>query len=146
MEPNFIVIDANKHLHIGNGRYGRVHMLGSAHVIKVLMPQRYILFNLASEEIGSHQPDGLPIEDIVRVKYITLHNDTYFTWGFIKRYIPEEVPYGEFDEQREKLRERNPLLCWDLDTRNIRKDSDGKIIIVDTDARIPGRVWSHESY
>lgn len=119
-------IKVNKRQYIGGGCFGDVYRISSRRVVKVF----HLGGECESEIKGSKLSKyALPILERVKVKRGNKKFD-----GVIKRYIPYECDIIDYEVIRKKLKKyKNPSkLLWDLHINNIRKDSRGRIYIIDT--------------
>ena len=126
---------------IDNGAFADVYRISKYRVVKVFDPYYFPdrdelskeevqdrLDALIKDEIRGSKTSkyALPVLDIIDV--VTPDKDRLK--GLLRRYIPYEV-YDD-DPAFEKVDRRVTVLGWDLGCFNCRKDSYGKVWIVDT--------------
>lgn len=115
------VIKLQKKQEIGNGMYGVVYRISPRRVVKVF--KKFQKYNISDEIQGSKINEKcLPILKIVDVM---LPNGKKKK-GLVKRYIPYEATLEEYFNIRDNS--DFPDIHFD----NIRKDSRGRIYIIDT--------------
>lgn len=132
------IIHISPEMQVGTGSYGNVYRVSQTEVVKVMHEHRneHICSNymrehhaLMEREIeGSFQPDATPVLDIVKV----VMPDGKETIGLLKPFIPYPINGHLWSLIKDRLRERNPLLAWDLSSFQVRLDDDGRPWIVDT--------------
>lgn len=139
--PRIIEINAEKHKQIGSGCFGRVYRLTPRKVVKVFyskIPKYVISSEIKGSKASEH---ALPVLKVVKVKIKEKEGKEY--WGLIKRYIPFECNYKEADKVKDLLMKEDTddtnFLACDCHTGNIRKDSNGKLWLIDTQLEIPQR-------
>ena len=124
--------------YIDEGCFGAIYRISARRIVKVYhadFSKEQILQLIDDELQGSCQiPYGLPILKIVHViaphwsnkqnKYIKQK-----TKGLIKRYIPYSVSDAIANNF---IGSKNLKRIWDLKSDNLRKDTRGRIYIVDT--------------
>ena len=114
---------------IGEGCSGRVFRISPRRVVKIFFgdpPEQkdLVLDEIEGSKLSKH---ALPILEIVKVK---VRNRTML--GIIKRYIPHDVEEEEASTLRQQLYEETDELSWDCYSDNVKKDSRGRLWLIDT--------------
>lgn len=119
-------IDISKLKRIGSGAFSIVYRLSSTRIIKVYNRHpKYDMGIIAEEiELSMISEYALPVLDIVIAK-----NKRFRYYAVIKEYLPYQATFDEIHEVTYllpyKLRE-------DCHEGNIRKNSKGKVYLIDT--------------
>mgnify|MGYP003825321975 CR=1 FL=1 len=122
-------IKLTKKQFIDEGAFAKVYRISPRRIVKVFKDQDNEEYgrNLQDEIAGSKMHEAcLPILKVVEV---ILPNSRRSRKALLKRYIPYEVSEGEFYK---KYNPHNYSIFWDIKRRNIRKDSKGRIYLIDT--------------
>lgn len=120
-------INLRKDQKIGAGVFGTVYRISKCRVVKVF--RRCAKHNIEDEiKSSSLHPSCLPVLKVVDV---ILPNGKKQK-ALLKKYIPNDVTRAEFLDFRDLVDADGTDLIWDLHEKNVRKDSRGRIYIIDT--------------
>lgn len=120
-------ISLRKDQKIGAGVFGTVYRISKCRVVKVF--RRCAKHNIEDEiKSSSLHPSCLPVLKVVDV---ILPNGKKQK-ALLKKYIPNDVTRAEFLDFRDLVDADGTDLIWDLHEKNVRKDSRGRIYIIDT--------------
>ena len=121
---------------IGRGCFGEVYRISQRRVIKVMRgvylkdADHYIEDEIKGSKEAEH---CLPVLDVVDVELWDYNRNKVQTKGMVKRYLPLECTRKEEGFFYKKYKDHR--ICWDIKNDNIRKDSRGKLFIIDTQWR-----------
>lgn len=111
---------------IGEGSYGKVYRVSPRRVVKVFHDwwnDDEIEDFIDDEVRGGERPHNIPVLKVIDIKV-----GRRKTKGLLKKYIPKPVSLHELT----KFVAKHNIEYWDCGTKNFRKDTLGKIFMVDT--------------
>lgn len=136
--PPVLKINEVQHEEIGVGCFSEVFKISPRRVIKIFFA-RIPKYVIESEIKGSKSCKyALPILKVVLVDF---HGEK--RWGLVKKLIPYAVNETQACKLQDLLKLENSLnaktLAYDCHSHNVRKDSRGKLWMIDTQLKIPDK-------